>query len=373
MRGSILMRPFLGYFKMKGEEGIKTIFFTMAYNAERTLGRTIESILNQTVGDFEYYILNNAATDRTKEIIEKYAQMDSRIVPLVLNKNDPCNGGTIFTTLVFASSADYIVWCDADDAYSLDFLEKMIPFAHENKLDIAACGYDSIDGLTGRVLKRRTVEQNLILCDQIFADKFIQYRGFTSTFWGKLLSIPFLKTAIGRSADNKPYKPYIDAFLMLEFFKRSRRAGVFCESMYRWYQYPSSITHTKLDGCFRQYPDYWCSAREYLLSYAPISKINEDFLYAVYLSQVEGSFNDIFQAGLTISEKLLLLRELFQQPLWAETLARDADPQFRNLAARGEFVRQMKERVMALPTTQKERCLAEAVVLEIDKLPKKSR
>lgn len=34
---------------------VKVIVFTMAYNAQETIGRTIESILNQTFGNFEYY------------------------------------------------------------------------------------------------------------------------------------------------------------------------------------------------------------------------------------------------------------------------------------------------------------------------------
>lgn len=105
--------------------------------------------------------------------------------------------------------------------------------------------------------------------------------------------------------------------------------------------------------------------------YGPISKVNEDFLYAIFMSLAEEGATFIFQADLSAMEKLRLLLELFQQPLWAETLARDADPQFRNLAARGEFVRQMTERVMALAASQEERSLAEAVVREIDKLPKK--
>lgn len=119
------------------------------------------------------------------------------------------------------------------------------------------------------------------------------------------------------------------------------------------------------------YSGYFAALRWYLEQYGPISKVNEDFLYAIFMSLAEEGTTFIFQADLSALEKLQLLLELFQQPLWAETLARDADPQFRNLAARGEFVRQMTERVMALATSQEERSLAEAVVREIDKLPKK--
>ena len=53
---------------------VKVIVFTMAYNAQETIGRTIESILNQTFGNFEYYILDNASTDATEDIISDYGR-----------------------------------------------------------------------------------------------------------------------------------------------------------------------------------------------------------------------------------------------------------------------------------------------------------
>lgn len=114
---------------------MKVIVFTMAYNAQMTIKRTIESIRNQTFSNFEYYILDNASTDDTEDIIFDYSKIDERIIPLHVNKNDPPNGGTIFNTLVRATDAEYIVWCDADDTYTSEFLEKMIDFAEKNKLD----------------------------------------------------------------------------------------------------------------------------------------------------------------------------------------------------------------------------------------------
>ena len=54
----------------------------MAYNAQATIRRTIESILNQTFENFQYYILDNASADDTEDIIGEYAEKDQRIVPL---------------------------------------------------------------------------------------------------------------------------------------------------------------------------------------------------------------------------------------------------------------------------------------------------
>ena len=349
----------------------KTLFFTMAYNAEQTVARTIRSIQNQTCADWEYYILDNGSTDRTGDIILQYAKADPRIHPVSVRKNDPGNGGAIFSVLVLASGADYLVWCDADDTYSPDFLEKMTRFAQEHHLDIAACGYDSMEGTTNRLLKRRTSPEDLIIHGDGFINKFIQYRGFMGALWGKLYSASFLRSITNAAGSKQDFLYHGESMWLLTLFADAKRVGIFHESMYQWYQYSNSLSRSNLGNNIKSYPQYWATLKWYLEQYGPISRINEDFLYAIFMSLAEEGATFIFQADLSALEKLQLLLELFQQPLWAETLARDADPQFRNLAARGEFVRQMTERVMALAASQEERSLAEAVVREIDKLPKK--
>ena len=49
------------------------------YNAERYLAEAIESILNQTFRDFEFLIVDDGSTDRSPEIIRRFAARDDRI------------------------------------------------------------------------------------------------------------------------------------------------------------------------------------------------------------------------------------------------------------------------------------------------------
>jgi glycosyltransferase involved in cell wall biosynthesis len=52
---------------------------TPVYNGEHYLTQCIESVLAQTYPNWEYTIVNNCSTDRTKEIADGYARKDSRI------------------------------------------------------------------------------------------------------------------------------------------------------------------------------------------------------------------------------------------------------------------------------------------------------
>jgi glycosyltransferase involved in cell wall biosynthesis len=52
---------------------------TPVYNGEKFLEECIKGVLAQRYGNFEYIIVDNASTDRTAEIIERYRSRDSRI------------------------------------------------------------------------------------------------------------------------------------------------------------------------------------------------------------------------------------------------------------------------------------------------------
>ena len=51
-----------------------------AYNAERYVSESIDSILVQTFTDFELIVIDDASTDRTWEVVQAHAARDARIV-----------------------------------------------------------------------------------------------------------------------------------------------------------------------------------------------------------------------------------------------------------------------------------------------------
>jgi glycosyltransferase involved in cell wall biosynthesis len=327
----------------------------MAYNAEGTLSRAIESVLGQTRGDFHYFVLNNASTDDTGRIIRKYAKSDERVMPFTIYKNDIRNGALFFSMLAYSTSAKYMVWCDADDEYTPDFLENMVNFSEENNLDIAACGYEKIDSQTNQVLKRKVLDENLVLYDNLFASEFMKYRGFTVFSWGKLHTVQNIKTTIDdlyRRAESmviRTNRICDDSIHKLLSFRVADRVGIFGKAMYKYYQYPHSASNTDIEASLNSYKDLWEATKEYLEYFGEIDQLNWDYLYAIHLSLVEEAADKVFASSLTMERKLKALHQIFGDPVWAETMIRDADPQFRNLAGIKGYVSQVRNKILALP------------------------
>lgn len=84
-----------------------------AYNSERYIARTIESVLDQTFADFEFILVDDGSKDRTWEIIEGYAKRDRRIIPLHNEVNLGVVGG--LNRGLAVARGEYIARQDADD------------------------------------------------------------------------------------------------------------------------------------------------------------------------------------------------------------------------------------------------------------------
>lgn len=100
------------------------------YNAQAYLQEAIESILNQTFTYFEIIIVDGSSTDKSYEIIQKYAKADIRIVAIKTEKNL----GLIKTLnmAIGIAKGKYIARMDADDISLPDRLIKQFDYMENN-------------------------------------------------------------------------------------------------------------------------------------------------------------------------------------------------------------------------------------------------
>jgi glycosyltransferase involved in cell wall biosynthesis len=93
------------------------------YNTEKYLTLAIESVLSQSYTDFELIIIDDASTDGSRSIIEKYSAIDPRICPIYHTSNQQIcrslNDG------LSQAKGRYIARIDSDDRAYPNWIEKL--------------------------------------------------------------------------------------------------------------------------------------------------------------------------------------------------------------------------------------------------------
>jgi glycosyltransferase involved in cell wall biosynthesis len=95
-----------------------------AYNSAAWIESAIESILAQTFRGFELIISDNASTDETLALCEKYASVDSRIRLLRQPKNLGANRN--YLAVLHAARGRYFKWASSNDLCAPTFIEKCV-------------------------------------------------------------------------------------------------------------------------------------------------------------------------------------------------------------------------------------------------------
>lgn len=112
------------------------------YNSEEYVGKTIESILNQTLKEIQIILVDDGSTDNSGKICDEYAKKDERI--LVVHK---INGGLADARNagMKVATGKYMMFIDADDLFEQDSCEHMYNIIEENKVDYVIGNYQMMD------------------------------------------------------------------------------------------------------------------------------------------------------------------------------------------------------------------------------------
>lgn len=114
------------------------------YNAEKTLARTLESLLAQDYPISKIKIFDNLSTDNSQKISQEFAEKHPSVELHVNEKNLGAEGN--FTRCIMATEGDYSALVHSDDIYEKDFISKSIEFLDSRPDCIATfCGALEVD------------------------------------------------------------------------------------------------------------------------------------------------------------------------------------------------------------------------------------
>lgn len=155
----------------------KITIIVPVYNTEAYLQKCVDSIVNQTFGDFECLLIDDGSTDKSGMIIDDIVRQDDRFK--VIHKD---NGGVSSARNVGldVASGHYLIFMDADDMWlSPHCLSHLDSVINNTDADIIRFDYEAIDE-NGRMLfesdsaKYRKAFSNKIIPNDVFLSEVIR-------------------------------------------------------------------------------------------------------------------------------------------------------------------------------------------------------
>lgn len=134
------------------------------YNGEKFLSLAIDSVLSQTIKDWELIIIDDCSIDNSFKIIDYYLQLDRRICLL---KND-VNKGVAFSRNrgIQYASGRYIAFLDSDDIWLPNKLENQLKVFSNIDCKIVYSAYEIINEsneILGKVIPPNKLDFNSLL------------------------------------------------------------------------------------------------------------------------------------------------------------------------------------------------------------------
>lgn len=111
------------------------------YQAESYLSRCLDSILSQTLTDYEVILIDDGSTDKSGGICDLYAEKDNRFY-VIHKKNE---GVSIARqTGLDAARGTYVIHADPDDWVATDWLSTLYDEIEEKQADMVICDFERI-------------------------------------------------------------------------------------------------------------------------------------------------------------------------------------------------------------------------------------
>ncbi|ORX42257.1 nucleotide-diphospho-sugar transferase [Piromyces finnis] len=149
---------------------VKISIIVPVFNNEKYLDRSIKSLINQTFKDIEIICVDDASTDNSLNILNKYKMIDNRIkvIHLDINKGPSIARNTGINLAV----GNFIGFTDSDDYVDKEFFENLYKYSEGNDI-IEGIFVDSTNNSDNYVHHKKFTSPQGYVYDSIFRRKFL--------------------------------------------------------------------------------------------------------------------------------------------------------------------------------------------------------
>lgn len=217
---------------------VKVSVVIPVYNTEKYLSRCLDSILKQSMQDFEIIIINDQTPDNAMQIAAEFAKKDSRIQIFENSQNM----GLMWTRREGYRRAvgEYIVFCDSDDFLPSEALKIMYDTSRDNNSDIVIGSYTYVS-IYGKEKIFKVGEQRTLSQEKLY--KALLTDVIPHCLWAKMYH-----RRLFDGFDYETFKYHTngeDMILLYQLAQNVQKVDILDESVYYYCQNLQSSTHKK--------------------------------------------------------------------------------------------------------------------------------
>lgn len=208
------------------DETIDLSIIVPVYNAEKLLEDCLNSIVKQkTKYRFEVIVVNDGSTDKSLEIMQKYATVK------IINKK---NEGVAMARNLGLDDArgKYVAFIDSDDRIDENYVEKLLSRAYEKNADIVKCNFVEYSVANQSVIKYERHQSCSIVGN--LGDKITEFKGFV---WGGIF-----KRELWFDVRFLPQYWYEDMIVRFILFRKCKQFEYVNEDLYGYQNHASNIS-----------------------------------------------------------------------------------------------------------------------------------
>ena len=246
------------------------------YNVENYLSICLDSIINQTYKEWELIIVDDASTDKSTEIIQKYATIYNKIVPIYLKEN--IGVGNARNIGVDVAHGKYIGFVDSDDWIDSKYYQELVNHIVANNSEIAVCGVKT-EYYNSKSSSFRYKYTSANCIDHNYALRLLTNSNNIDEFISPIVTNKIYKTSFRRKNHLlfDPSKSFQDDYYTFFCLLYAQKISIVPGVYYHYFQRPDSVTHIfskqLVDDCL----DILVQIKEKLLSEELFGKYELDY------------------------------------------------------------------------------------------------
>ncbi len=258
------------------------------YNAQSTLVKMLESLIQQTFKDLEILLIDDGSTDLSGKICDNYQKKDKRIK--VIHQNNQGVSMARNKGLEMATG-DFIGFVDSDDLIAKEMYEILYKNIIKTKADISVCSY--IKYSKEPVF---TYQKEIVTLNKVEALKSLVSDGIVNSFlWNKLFKKELFRNIL--FPENRIYE---DLYVMPLIIDKVNKIVYSKSKLYGYYQRNDSYVNTYNDNKNKNFLEYSNRLYQELLKYESLKENLKEyqnlFIYTAYLQAAKSKCYSIFQA-----------------------------------------------------------------------------